>query len=111
MTTSILWSSQCFTPFHSIQMATSDSNMPPGTDPNIPVLPSSSNDFPDPISKPKEFAAYLLSLANPDLVGTWDHLMQRPLPVPETNRLVDGVVSDWSNKMDTMVVSCLTFIP
>ena len=91
-------------------MATSDSNMPPGTDPNVPVPPSSSNNFPDPISAPKEFAAYLLSLANLDLVGTWDHLMQRLLPVPETNRLVDGVVSDWSNKMDTMVVSGLTFI-
>jgi hypothetical protein len=93
-------------------MATLDANMPPGTDPNGPanVSPtfsptSSSSSFPDPISTPTEFTTYLLSLANPDLVGTWEHLRQRPMPIPGTNRLEDGVVSDWSNRMDLMVVS------
>lgn len=97
-----------------------DPHVPPGTDPSnhtdvhiTPPARSTSPDgssvFPDPIASPNEFMAYLVSLANPDLVKTWEHLQKRPLRVPGTNRLVDGVVTTWSDKMDSMVVSPFLF--
>jgi hypothetical protein len=92
------------------------SEISPGTDSNngpraLPVAPaedaSTANavNLPDPIASPEEFTSYLLRIANPDLNGTWKLLQQRPLPTPGTNRLVEDVVNEWSDKMDAMVVS------
>jgi hypothetical protein len=102
-------------------MATSDNpQIPSGTDSNVqphasPVRPvnppdaGSSETFPDPITSPKEFTSYLHGIADPDLIGTWEHLQWRPLQVCGSNRLDDEEVNTWSEKMYTMVV-CLFYI-
>ena len=108
-------------PFPSPLMATSDNpQIPSGTDSNVqprasPVRPvnppdaSSSETFPDPLVSPKEFTSYLIGIANPDLIGTWEHLQRRPLQVCGSNHLDNEEVNTWSEKMYTMVV-CLFYI-
>lgn len=66
--------------------------------------------FPDPISSPKEFTGFVSSLANPDLTQIWQHLQKRPVRVPGTNRLVDDAVSNWSDRMDGLVVSSIQYV-
>lgn len=88
-----------------------------GTQADVPaVSPSNSagsgfpGTFPDPISSPQEFTGFLGSLSNPDLVQIWQHLQQRPARVVGTNRLVDDAVTNWSDRMDSLVVSSFKYL-
>jgi hypothetical protein len=70
----------------------------PSSNVNTPV-------FPDPIASPQEFLEYLRSLSIPELLTSWDLLQSRPICDAATNRYVGASVTNWSDKMDTTIVS------
>ena len=66
--------------------------------------------FPDPIASPHKFLEYLRSLSIPELLTSWDLLQSRPIREAATNRYVGASVTDWTEKMDTTIVSQLYFL-
>ena len=89
--------------------ATKQAPKPTGDDTVIDVPENAGNSgltsFPDPFASPKEFLEYLRSLSIPDLVASWEHLQRCPVCLASTNRYVRTAVTDWSDRIDRLVIS------
>jgi hypothetical protein len=68
-------------------------------------IPDAPLVFPNPDASPGEFMVFLRSLSDRDLASAWEHLNRRPGRSPNSNLYDEECVQDWTDKMDTYIVS------